>query len=283
MWPLLAGVGWPSSDPNHARFHLQEKPQMVDALQFAQHSYCPSGLVVDVGANGGKEAMAAVHFGYDVLSVECLVSEYSRLAEIWKDEEKITLLSGCASNRLGLMTFHQAAASSSLHAEAVSGGPEKDKFTQDGLRKSRALTFPLDQLIESTYADKRLCVVKIDTQGHELMVMEGLRTSIEKHRTIVIFEWDPRFGPFVNMTVPWIRSLAYDCAIPVPRKSPIGDCSVCNVLCMPDVKLWETPRGPRPDIKNVVRKRPRAQVDRHSSDESERGAKKADKHGKGRG
>ena len=26
----------------------------------------------------------------------------------------------------------------------------------------------------------------------------------------------------------------------VPRKAPVGDCSVCNVLCMPDVKLWNT-------------------------------------------
>eukprot|EP00966_Prymnesium_polylepis_P198470 4599351-Prymnesium_polylepis.1 len=71
---LVTAYAWPSSDPNHARFHLHEKPQIVDALQFAQHSYCPQGFVVDVGANGGKEAMAAVHFGYEVLSVECLVS-----------------------------------------------------------------------------------------------------------------------------------------------------------------------------------------------------------------
>jgi len=275
---LLAGlsVSWPASDKDHARFHLTEKPQMIDALQFAHHSYCRSGLVVDVGANGGKEAMAAVHFGYDVLSVECLVREYSRLADIWKDEEKITLLSGCASNRLGLMTFHQADASSSLHAEAVSGGPEAAKFSQDGSKTSRALTFPLDQLIESTYADKRLCVVKIDTQGHELQVMEGMRASIERHRPVVIFEWDTRFGPFVNLTVPWIRSLAYDCAIPVPRKAPIGDCSVCNVLCMPDAKLWATPRGPKPDIRNAVRKSHGPGGARSG------GAKKADK-AKGRG
>ena len=158
--------------------------------------------------------MAAVHFGYEVLSVECLVPEYSRLAEIWADEEKITLLNGCASNRLGLQKFHLASGSSSLHAEAVGGGPERDKASSDGFKTSRALTFPLDAIIESSYAEKRLCVVKIDTQGHELMVMEGLRASIVRHRPIVIFEWDPRFGPFVNLTIPWIRSLSYDCAVP---------------------------------------------------------------------
>ena len=209
---VVGSFGWPSSDPEHARFHLDTKPQMVDALQFAQHSYCPSGLVIDVGANGGKEAMAAAYFGYDVLSVECLVSEYSRLAEIWKDNPKITLINGCASNRLGLQTFHLASGSSSLHKEAISDGSERDKASSDGFKTSRTLTFPLDQLVES-YA-KRLCVLKIDTQGHELMVMEGLRSSIERYRPVIIFEWDPRFGPFVNMTIPWIRSLSYDCAVP---------------------------------------------------------------------
>ena len=99
-----------------------------------------------------------------------------------------------------------------------------------------------------------VALLKIDTQGHELQVMEGLRSSIERHRPVVIFEWDPRFGPFVNMTIPWIRTLQYDCAVPKPGKAPIGDCSVCNILCMPEPKMWETPRGPKPDIKNANRR-----------------------------
>jgi len=219
----------------HPRFHLSRKPQMLDALQYAQPT-CPQGLVVDVGANGGKETNAAAAYGYHVLSIECLKAEFMRLEAGWKGSDKITLLNGCASDKLSLQTFHEASASSSLHAEAVSSGPERAKARRGGNRVKRTLTFPLDPIIEG-YGGMRVCVIKIDTQGHELMVMKGLRSSITTHRPVVIFEYDPRFGPLVNLTVPWMQELSYDCAIPVVGK-PHGDCQVCNVLCMPTPTMW---------------------------------------------
>ena len=185
---------------------------MIDALQYTRAS-CPTGLVVDVGANGGKETNAAAAYGYQVLSVECLKSEFIRLQKMWDSNDMITLLNGCASNTLGLQTFHQAAASSSLHQEAISGGPEYIKAKKGGFNVKRTLTFPLDPIVEG-YKDTRVCVVKIDTQGHELAVMMGLQSTISKHRPVVLFEYDPRFGPLVNKTVPWMAGLSYDCAVP---------------------------------------------------------------------
>ena len=73
----------------------------------------------------------------------------------------------------------------------------------------------------------------MDTQGHEPAVLRGLARTIEKHRPVVIFEYDPRFGPQVNDSVtgpaPWLRARGYDCAVPTPGKA-FGLCTVCNAL-----------------------------------------------------
>ena len=94
------------------KYHLDNKPQMLDALEFAQPK-CPSGLVLDIGANGGKETEHARKKGYEVISVECLNREFLRLSDKWKHDTGITLLNGCASNALSLHSFHEANAGSS--------------------------------------------------------------------------------------------------------------------------------------------------------------------------
>ena len=105
------------------KYHLDNKPQMLDALEFAQPK-CPSGLVLDVGANGGRETEHARDKGYEVISVECLNREFLKLSDRWKEDTKITLLNGCASNELTLHEFSEAGAGSSLHAQAVASGGE---------------------------------------------------------------------------------------------------------------------------------------------------------------
>ena len=75
--------------------------------------------------------------------------------------------------------------------------------------------------------------------------------ALRKHRPVVIYELDYRFGPQVNLTIPWMKSKGYDCAVPVPGKGPGTHCSVCNVLCMPEASMWETKRPPRPKQKET--------------------------------
>lgn len=146
--------GW--LDP---KYHLDNKPQMLDALEFAQPK-CPSGLVLDIGANGGRETNQARAKGYEVVSVECLTPEYIKLADKWKDDPKITLLNGCASNSMTIQKFSEAAAGSSLHPEAVSSGTEKEAFRKNGQRIRNVMTFPMDPLVESRN-ELPVCVVKI--------------------------------------------------------------------------------------------------------------------------
>ena len=229
----------------HPMYNLENKPQMLDALQFAQPR-CPSGLVLDVGANGGRETEQARSMGYDVVAVECLQREYAKLSDKWRRDSHITLLNGCASDQLSLQRFSQAGTGSSLHPEAVSQGIELDAFKKSRQTVTNVMTFPMDPLVEKRPDPQQpVCVVKIDTQGHEISVMRGVERTLRKHRPVVIFELDYRFGPQVNLTTPWMVALGYDCAIPTPGKGPGRHCSVCNVLCMPERYMWNTTRPPR--------------------------------------
>ena len=164
---------------------MENKPQMLDALEFARPRCPPPGLVIDVGANGGRETEQARHAGYEVVSVECLTREYMKLQERWKDERRITLLNGCASDSLTLQRFSEAGAGSSLHPEAVSRDEELKNFRKNKERVTNVITFPLDPLIESR-EQQPVCVVKIDTQGHEISVMRGVERTIRKHKPVVI-------------------------------------------------------------------------------------------------
>ncbi|KAL1507860.1 hypothetical protein AB1Y20_007468 [Prymnesium parvum] len=250
------------------KYHLEQKPQLADALAFAAPT-CPKGLVIDVGANGGKETSAARAKGYRVLAVECLVPEYLRLQAQWLHDPMITLLSGCASDAVGLHRFHHASAGSSLHKAAVSGDAEARMHAKARSLVTNVPSFPLDPMLESgPLSAEPLCVLKVDVQGHEIFVLRGVARSIRKHRPVVIFEYDPRFGPQARgasarvdhlrgnwirlLTLPvvaWVarpgerndsfmRSLQYDCAVPTPGKGPGRHCSVCNVLCMPNAAMW---------------------------------------------
>jgi len=233
---LFCGVsGW-WLDP---RFNLDHKPQLPEAMAFASPK-CSKGLVIDVGANGGRETNSARALGYRVLSVECLVPEYLKLQAQWLNDPMITLLSGCASDSVGMHAFHHASAASSLHSSALGGEAEMKLAKKSRNRVSNVPSFPLDPfLAEGPLANEPLCVLKIDVQGHEIWVMQGIAKAIKKHRPVVIFEYDPRFGPQVNATVPYMKYvMGYDCAVPNPGKGPNTHCSVCNVLCMPDPAMW---------------------------------------------
>ena len=236
------------------RFNLEQKPQMLDALEFAQPR-CSSGLVLDVGANGGRETMQARRLGYDVIAVECLSKEFVRLSERFRYDRRITLLNGCASETLSLQPFSEADAGSSLHREAVSQGEELSVFNKNKKMVRHVMTFPIDPLVATRPKRQPVCVVKIDTQGHEVSVMRGAERTLKQHRPVVIFELDYRFGPQVNLSVPWIQKLGYDCAVPTPGKGPGRHCATCNVLCMPDKAMWRHIRPPRPAREDAVHKR----------------------------
>ena len=209
----------------------------ADALRQAAPR-CPSGTVIDVGANGGAETELALETtGYAVLAVECLDREATRLAARWARQPRVRLVRGCASNTARLLELHLADDSSSLHENAVAASAlEVAKARREAARTQSALSFPLDSILSSAQAP--VCAVKIDTQGHELYVLHGLRNTLRQHRPVLTFEVDVRFGAHVREVLPWVQRRGYVCRP--------ASCEECNPICQDErVKGWvETGEAP---------------------------------------
>ena len=76
--------------------------------------------------------------------------------------------------------------------------------------------------------------------------MKGADSTIRKHRPVIIFEFDLRFGPQTALAAPWLTERhGYDCAVPKPVLYRGSDCKVCNVLCVPKAEMWDLPRPRR--------------------------------------
>lgn len=120
--------------------------------------------------------------------------------------------------------------------------------------------------------------------------MRGAEKIIRQHRPVVIYELDYRFGPQVNLTMPWMAAHGYDCAVPNPGKGPGKHCSVCNVLCMPETSMWNYTRPSRPKEKKDKEEKSKEKIDkehRHERTKEHRHEKTEKEHrhhhrGKGR-
>jgi FkbM family methyltransferase len=60
---------------------------------------------------------------------------------------------------------------------------------------------PLDQL------ELNPSIIKIDTEGFDLIVLEGLTETLKKHRPVIMFEYNPELGPGLNT---FFDGLSYD-------------------------------------------------------------------------
>ena len=219
----------------------------------SEHVSGASGLAVDVGARGGAETMLARKLaGYSVVALECSHKAFVDIAERFRNDPNIELHYGCASDvagpaplaptaslpttpiphessprhtwLAGQAQLHEAADSSSMHSRAVSQGKELQKAKHSKHRSTKVPTLVVDDLLKGKAA--RLCAVKVDTQGHELHVLMGMRRAIRRHKPVLYFEYSRKLlGEDFEKLLPWIKAKGYSC---IP-----STCESCNIMCLP--------------------------------------------------
>ena len=170
------------------------------------------GIVIDVGANGGRQTWMARNAGRRVLAVECLASAYMSLLDMFTDVSGVTLIHACAGRSLSTAELHLADDSSSLNAANVQRGPELTKALSS-LRTTRraresALVVPLDSLLENT---TRCALVKLDTQGTEYDALIGMQQLIRRETPVVLYESTPRFEK-AGSVGDLLKPLGYSCS-----------------------------------------------------------------------
>lgn len=168
-----------------------ELKQMEAGLQLAQRL---PGIVIDIGANGGHETKLALTNGRKVLAIECLSSAYADLLKRFGAIHSVVLLHVCAGAHTSVRTLHLADDSSSLIANNIASGPERQKAlrSHNKLRNNREMivTVPLDDLVDNS---TQVAMIKMDVQGFEPQVMQGAANIIQRHHPVLIYEDNSQF------------------------------------------------------------------------------------------
>ena len=168
-------------------------------LAYNEHKRCPlmhlllqqagrkKGMVIDVGANGGCEMTTALRRGRRVIGVECLESAYHELRSMphIAGHPNATLLHACASNSTGMAELNLASDSSSLIEANVNWEPESPKVPQTGAVREPVVLVPLDELLPPT---EHVAVIKVDVQGAEYNVLQGLLRTITRYYPVIGYE-----------------------------------------------------------------------------------------------
>ena len=165
-------------------FLNQYEPEISELIR--KHSN-KNKVFVDVGANVGYHSLYASFFFKEVIAFEPLPSVFNQF------KESIRL------NNFSNVTVHKLACSDKggkshiyYHRHNLGGSSMNDpkkRIRDPKLESIEIKTVTLDHFLKKTR--NRIGLVKIDVEGHEPLVIEGMKEIIKKHKPIIITEFLP--------------------------------------------------------------------------------------------
>ncbi len=134
-------------------------------------------LVLDVGANLGQYAQMLRYIGYqgEIISFEPAADTFTRLEKLTRGDNRWTAHPLALSDTNGSAELHRSGSSdfNSLHA-ASDFGLEKYGASIESAQTETIQLMRLDEFAASTLdLSNRRVFLKMDTQGHDLVVLEG--------------------------------------------------------------------------------------------------------------
>ena len=184
--------------------------------------------------------MLALAYGYNVIAVECSLDAFSAMKHQFSATGKkkayasrVDLRYGCASDKPGTLQLNLAHDSSSVSKRAVSGDLQlKKALKEQRLHNESVRTVPAIVLDTLLPEQKKLCAVKVDSQGHEEAVFHGMVNALARDLPVLYFEYDTSFLPLnAKSYIPWLQKLGYTCTPPT--------CLACNILCTPKKRSYD--------------------------------------------
>jgi FkbM family methyltransferase len=166
----------------------------------------PDSTVLDVGANIGVHAVQFADMAPqgNVICLEPARSTYAYLLRNVANVPNVIPLNVALSDAPGIQTFYVAA------DNGYSG--LKDTRRKRVLRQEPVACFRADDLLAPLLHDKRIDLIKIDVEGLEMQVLQGMTALIAKHRPVIFCEifGGQHSNPDPAGTVKFCVSLGYD-------------------------------------------------------------------------
>jgi FkbM family methyltransferase len=148
-------------------------------------------LVLDVGANGGQYARVLREYGFtgDIVSFEPVSSEFAKLATAAKGDARWTVLnyalgSNEAEQTINIMASSVFSSFNTPSSESTSTFAHENKVIGTEVVKVRRL----DNVLTELGLRDRLshCLLKCDTQGFDLKVLEGASALVNEVQLLQI-------------------------------------------------------------------------------------------------
>lgn len=161
--------------------------QMREFMQ----KFTKDSIFLDIGAQMGLSALSIASEGYDVIAVEPVSSNITILSENIKlnnfDKVRIAKIAAFNENKdITIYVPHEEdCASLSSSAANIPGTNSLQSETVKGMRI-------YDWLIENHVDTDKIRFVKIDVQGAEEMVIDGMEELLDKSNIHILMEWDVR-------------------------------------------------------------------------------------------
>lgn len=184
---------------------FEKEPMTIEWM----HSFRPGEVLLDVGANVGMySCYAAVVAGAKVYSFEPESQNYAALnRNIFVNEAFKDIVAWCAAlaerNSVSHLLLSKFGTGMSHHDYGTTSRPRASEPMRQG-----GVGFSLDQLL-SEGALPPPDHIKIDVDGHEHLVVKGMRKFLEgDHLKTILIECDPRW-PHVLETVDMMLGMGY--------------------------------------------------------------------------
>ena len=148
--------------------------------------------VIDVGANVGQYALLLSRLvgpSGRVVAIEPMSATVATLASVAKlaPSPNISILNVAASDSAGTVSFDLP------RDEAGLRRPEMARISPQGQIPVLAIA------IDALRLPHRIALAKIDTEGHELAVLRGMRTILERdHPLLIVEDGDPSVALFLK-------------------------------------------------------------------------------------
>ncbi len=177
-----------------------------DAIAMCANYIRPESIVVDVGANIGIHAVHFAQFARSgrVICFEPSRSTFALLLQNVGHLANVIPLNVALSDTTGLQTFFVAA------DNAYSG--LKDTKRKPILRQESIACFKADEILSALLKRERIEFVKIDVEGFETQVLQGMSERIVRDRPVIFCEIFGGRGsnPDPESTVRFCSALGYD-------------------------------------------------------------------------